>query len=207
MFVSPVYWMDFALKDGTLRTDADSGFARLDWLLEVQMKTVYMYLSTFTARPGELLGSCDSQHNNPTELYAGDPDTVEWNQSVVLNIWSALATRYKDNPTVAAAYGLLNEPVLNFDTNPAYENLKYGFMTKSTTLIDRGQFYHISRCLYLPNVVNGVMSLAEMEHDVQNRGRPVPHRYQRALDDRQIHRHHPRRRAAAAGTDQLLSML
>ena len=44
----------------------------------------------------------------------------------MLNIWSALATRYKDNPTVAA-YGLLNEPVLNFDTNPAYENLKYGF--------------------------------------------------------------------------------
>lgn len=124
----PVYWMDFALKDGTLRTDADSGFARLDWLLEVCDENGIYVLIDFHGAPGGVncWASCGQASTIPTELYAGDPDTVEWNQSVVLNIWSALATRYKDNPTVAA-YGLLNEPVLNFDTNPAYENLKYGF--------------------------------------------------------------------------------
>ncbi|WP_165444045.1 discoidin domain-containing protein [Lachnoclostridium sp. Marseille-P6806] len=31
----PVYWMDFMLKDGTMRTDPYNGFAKLDWLLNV----------------------------------------------------------------------------------------------------------------------------------------------------------------------------
>ncbi len=124
----PVYWMDFALKDGTLRTDADSGFAKLDWLLEECDERGIYVLIDFHGAPGGVncWASCGQASTIPTELYAGDAGAVAWNQSVVLNIWSALATRYKDNPTVAA-YGLLNEPVLNFDTNSAYEDLKYGF--------------------------------------------------------------------------------
>lgn len=76
-------------------------------------------------------------------------------------------------------------------------------------MIDRGFTYYIPPFMIRSNVVNGVMSFAEMENMMYKiEGEDlVPHRYQRALDDRQIHRHHPRRRAAAAGTDQLLSML
>lgn len=124
----PVYWMDFALKDGTLRTDNNSGFAKLDWLLGICQQYGIYVLIDFHGAPGGVncWASCGQASTIPTELYAGDAATVAWNQSVVLNIWSALATRYKDNSTVAA-YGLLNEPVLNFDTNAAYEDLKYGF--------------------------------------------------------------------------------
>lgn len=127
----PVYWMDFALQDGTLRTDENSGFAKLDWLLEVCAKYGIYVLIDFHGAPGGVncWASCGQASTIPTELYAGDAETVAWNQSVVLNIWSSLANRYKDNSTVAA-YGLLNEPVLNFDTNNAYEDLKYGFYDK-----------------------------------------------------------------------------
>jgi len=127
----PVYWMDFALNDGTLRTDPNSGFAKLDWLLEVCREKGIYVLIDFHGAPGGVncWASCGQASTIPTELYAGNPSTVAWNQSVVLNIWRALANRYKDNSTVAA-YGLLNEPVLNFNTNPAYENLKYGFYDK-----------------------------------------------------------------------------
>ena len=84
----PVYWMDFALKDGTLRTDADSGFARLDWLLEVCDENGIYVLIDFHGAPGGVncWASCGQASTIPTELYAGDPDTVEWNQNVVLNI-------------------------------------------------------------------------------------------------------------------------
>lgn len=84
----PVYWMDFALKDGTLRTDADSGFARLDWLLEVCDENGIYVLIDFHGAPGgaNCWASCGQASTIPTELYAGDPDTVEWNQNVVLNI-------------------------------------------------------------------------------------------------------------------------
>lgn len=127
----PTYWMDFALQDGTLRTDSNSGFEKIDWLLDVCAKYGIYVLIDFHGAPGGVncWASCGQASTIPTELYAGDAETVAWNQSVVLRIWAALAERYKDNPVVAA-YGLLNEPVLNFDTNAEYEDLKYGFYDK-----------------------------------------------------------------------------
>lgn len=124
----PVYWMDFALANGTLRTDSNSGFAKLDWLLEVCDENGIYVLIDFHGAPGGVnpWASCGQAGPIPSRLYVGDAAEVAWNQALVIDIWEALATRYKDNPTVAA-YGLLNEPVLNFDTNTAYENLKYGF--------------------------------------------------------------------------------
>ncbi len=57
-------------------------------------------------------------------------------------------------------------------------------------MIDRGFTYYIPPFMIRSNVVNGVMSFAEMENDdVQDRGRgPVPDRHLRALDDRPLHR-------------------
>lgn len=124
----PVYWMDFMHPDGTFRTDSNNGFAKLDWVIQQCAQYGIYVLIDFHGAPGgdNCWASCGEASPVPTKLYAGDDATVAWNQNAVLNIWSALATRYKDNPTVGA-YGLLNEPVLNFDTNAAYEDLKYGF--------------------------------------------------------------------------------
>lgn len=124
----PVYWMDFALKDGTLRTDSYSGFSKLDWLInECQQYGIYILID-FHGAPGGANGWASSGQAGsiPTELFVGDSETVKWNQQLTLKIWSAIASRYKDNPTVAA-YGLLNEPVLSFSSDENLNNIKYNF--------------------------------------------------------------------------------
>lgn len=124
----PVYWMDFALKDGTIRNDANSGFAKLDWLLNLCSQYGIYVLIDFHGAPGGANGWASSGQAGtiPTELFVGDAATVEWNRQVTLNIWTALATRYKNNPTVAA-YGLLNEPVLSFSADDHLDGTKYWF--------------------------------------------------------------------------------
>lgn len=124
----PVYWMDFALKDGTIRTDANSGFAKLDWLLRQCSQYGIYVLIDFHGAPGGANGWASSGQAGtiPTELFIGDAAAVEWNRQITLNIWTALATRYKDNPTVAA-YGLLNEPVLSFSADDHLDGTKYWF--------------------------------------------------------------------------------
>ena len=63
-------------------------------------------------------------------------------------------------------------------------------------MIDRGFTYYVPPFMIRGDVVTGVMSFCrDGEHDVQDRGRgPVPDRHERALDDRQVHRHHSRRK-------------
>lgn len=124
----PVYWMDFALSDGTIRTDSNSGFAKLDWLLNLCRQYGIYVLIDFHGAPGGANGWASSGQAGtiPTELFVGDAAAVGWNRQVTLNIWTALATRYKDNPTVAA-YGLLNEPVLSFSADGHLDGTKYWF--------------------------------------------------------------------------------
>ncbi len=124
----PVYWMDFVLKDGTLRTDTNSGFAKLDWLInECSQYGIYVLID-FHGAPGGANGWASSGQAGtiPTELFSGNASNVQWNQQITLNIWSAIASRYKDNSTVAA-YGLLNEPVLSFSPDENQNNIKYSF--------------------------------------------------------------------------------
>lgn len=124
----PVYWMNFALSDGSIRSDSNSGFAKLDWLLSECSKYGIYVLIDFHGAPGGANGWASSGQAGtiPTELFIGDPETVQWNRDVTLNIWAAIAERYKDNPTVAA-YGLLNEPVLGFSANDHLDGTKYWF--------------------------------------------------------------------------------
>lgn len=124
----PVYWMNFALKDGTIRTDANSGFAKLDWLLEKCSQRGIYVLIDFHGAPGGANGWASSGQAGtiPTELFVGESEQVEWNREVTLRIWTAIAERYKDNPCVAA-YGLLNEPVLTFSADAHLDGTKYWF--------------------------------------------------------------------------------
>lgn len=124
----PVYWMNFALSDGTIRSDSNSGFAKLDWLLSECSKYGIYVLIDFHGAPGGANGWASSGQAGtiPTELFIGESETVQWNRDVTLNIWAAIAERYKDNPTVAA-YGLLNEPVLGFSADDHLDGTKYWF--------------------------------------------------------------------------------
>jgi hypothetical protein len=123
----PVYWMDFALSDGTIRTDSASGFAKLDWIINQCAENGMYVLIDFHGAPGGANGWASSGQAGPipTELFEGNPNVVAWNQQLLIAIWTELATRYKDNPTVGA-YGLLNEPVLGFPETIGQLDIKYG---------------------------------------------------------------------------------
>lgn len=75
----PVYWMNFALKDGTIRTDANSGFAKLDWLLEKCSQRGIYVLIDFHGAPGGANGWASSGQAGtiPTELFVGESEQVE----------------------------------------------------------------------------------------------------------------------------------
>ncbi len=124
----PVYWMNFAYADGTIRNDANSGFAKLDWLIEQCRSRGIYVLIDFHGAPGGSNGWASSGQAGPipTELFSGNAATVEWNRRVTLDIWKAIAQRYKNEPVVAA-YGLLNEPVLTFSGDAHLEGTKYWF--------------------------------------------------------------------------------
>ncbi len=140
----PVYWMDFALKDGTIRTDSNSGFARLDWLLaECAQHGIYVLID-FHGAPGGANGWASSGQAGtiPTELFVGDSETVEWNRRTTLNIWSAISSRYRNNTTVAA-YGLLNEPVLSFSPDSHLDGTKYWFLNEIYNTVRANDPNHI----------------------------------------------------------------
>lgn len=122
----PVYWMDFALRDGTIRTDTASGFQKLDWVIsQCTANDIYVLIDMHGA-PGGANGWASSGQAGPipTELFAGNSNVVAWNQQLLVNIWMEITARYKDNPTVGA-YGLLNEPVLDFPETEEQLNLKF----------------------------------------------------------------------------------
>jgi aryl-phospho-beta-D-glucosidase BglC (GH1 family) len=125
----PVYWMDFALSDGTIRTDAASGFQKLDWVIsQCSANNIYVLIDMHGA-PGGANGWASSGQAGPipTELFAGNSNVVAWNRQLLINIWEEIAARYKDNTTVGA-YGLLNEPVLGFPETTNQLDLKYGLL-------------------------------------------------------------------------------
>nr|MCR5753675.1 discoidin domain-containing protein [Acetatifactor sp.] len=140
----PVYWMDFALKDGTLRSDSNSGFAKLDWLLNECAQYGIYVLIDFHGAPGGANGWASSGQAGtiPTELFVGDANAVDWNRQVTLNIWAALSDRYKNNPTVAA-YGLLNEPVLSFSPDDHLDGTKYWFYNEIYNTVRTNDPNHI----------------------------------------------------------------
>jgi aryl-phospho-beta-D-glucosidase BglC (GH1 family) len=125
----PVYWMDFALSDGTIRTDTASGFHKLDWVIsQCAVNDIYVLIDMHGA-PGGANGWASSGQAGPipTELFTGNSGAVAWNQQLLINIWVEIAARYKDNPAVGA-YGLLNEPVLGFPETGEQLDLKYGLL-------------------------------------------------------------------------------
>jgi aryl-phospho-beta-D-glucosidase BglC (GH1 family) len=140
----PVYWMDFALSDGTIRTDAASGFQKLDWVItQCAAKNIRVLIDMHGA-PGGANGWASSGQAGPipTELFEGDLQTVAWNQQLLVAIWTELATRYKNNPNVCA-YGLLNEPVLGSPETEAQLDLKYGLFDRLYNTIRSIDVNHI----------------------------------------------------------------
>ena len=87
--------------------DDNKGFQKLDWLISICEKYgIYVMLDLHGAPGGQSKNHCTGKAGR-NELYEN-----ENMMNATVELWSAIAERYKDNKTVCA-YDLLNEPQNN----------------------------------------------------------------------------------------------
>ena len=104
----PFYWMEIMYNDGTIKPH---GFDQLDWVIsECSNRDMYVILDLHGA-PGGLNGFITSGQAVTNDLW-----TDATSQQMTIDIWKALANRYKNNPAVAG-YDLMNEPLSSDQTN------------------------------------------------------------------------------------------
>ncbi len=94
-------------------------FELFDWFIaEAKERGMYVILD-FHGAPGSQNGSDHSGVDGrddkfgASEFFFGDSATTEANQQLYYEIWTVIADRYKDEPTVAG-YDLLNEPYCTY---------------------------------------------------------------------------------------------
>jgi len=93
--------------DGSNAETVNPGFKRLDWAVRMaKERDIYVILDLHGAAGGQSMDhSCGTLRKN--ELY-----TDSGYEQITVDLWSAIAKRYKDESAVAA-YDLLNEPQNN----------------------------------------------------------------------------------------------
>lgn len=98
----PIYWMELMKNDGTIKSN---GFDQIDWVInECANRNMYVIIDLHGA-PGGINGFITSGKAFFNEYWEST-----MYQNLTIDIWKAIAERYKNNPTVAA-YDLLNEPL------------------------------------------------------------------------------------------------
>ena len=110
----PFWYRNFMTEDGEWLSDKQdeiSGFARLDWALEMCRKYGLYAILDMHGCPGGQSINHSTGINNKNELY-----TNRDYQKMMERLWTEIAKRYKDNPCVAA-YDIMNEPHNNGGNN------------------------------------------------------------------------------------------
>lgn len=106
----PFWYRNFMNSEGnwfTVRHDDNPGFKRLDKIIEqCAAHGLYVILDMHGCPGGQSMNQSTGVAGK-NELYNN-----EKNLSVMENLWTAIAERYKDNPIIAA-YDIMNEPMNN----------------------------------------------------------------------------------------------
>lgn len=97
----PFGWKDLITEDGTL---LEEGFARLDWFVDSAARNGLYTILDLHGAPGSQNGRDHSGETRWAKTFHED----KWLQ-LSCRLWTAVATRYRDNRWVAA-YDLVNEP-------------------------------------------------------------------------------------------------
>ena len=106
--------------------DDNKGFQKLDWLISICEKYgIYVMLDLHGAPGGQSKNHCTGKAGR-NELYEN-----EEMMNATIDLWCAIAERYKDNKTVCA-YDLLNEP----QNNGGYEG-DYNWAAESEDAVSR----------------------------------------------------------------------
>jgi len=95
--------------DGSAANTTNPGFQRLDWAIDMcRQRGIYVMLDLHGA-----VGGNSTNHSTGT-IGVNDLYTNDISLQATLELWKALAYRYKDDPVVCA-YDLMNEPQNNND--------------------------------------------------------------------------------------------
>ena len=131
----PINWLDFMDVDGAW---LDSGWARLDWVIEECGKRRIYVILDMHAVPGGASPWASSGH-------AGDDGNGQnpngfWTnprfQDLTAEIWARIAARYKGRAAVAG-YDLINEPLYCYDEAPVPGQAYSEAALKKAALFDR----------------------------------------------------------------------
>ena len=122
----PFYWMEVMNNDGTIKAN---GFNQLDWVIaQCKSRGMYVILDLHGA-PGGINGFITSGQASANNYWS---DATS--QQMTINLWKAIAQRYKTNPAVAA-YDLLNEPLSSNQTLYPISNF-YNSLYQQVRVID-----------------------------------------------------------------------
>lgn len=126
----PFWYRNFMTEDleWTSENHNDNrGFQKLDWLIDTCEKYgIYVILDMHGAPGGQSKNHCTGKAGR-NELYEN-----EKMMDATVELWCAIAERYKNNKTVCA-YDLLNEP----QNNGGYENEDYFYAAESEEATSR----------------------------------------------------------------------
>jgi len=140
----PIYWENMMNRDGSMKSDAVS-FRKLDWLVsEASNRGIYVLLDLHGV-PGNMNGWHSGGREGANELWT-NPTYQSW----TVQLWQRLATRYKDNPTIAG-YDLLNEPVSNSGSLSISQ--MYDRLYKAVRAIDTNHMIYVEAFGYWNNIV------------------------------------------------------
>lgn len=125
----PFWYRNFMTEDLEWLTENHNdnyGFQKLDWLISTCEKYgIYVMLDLHGAPGGQSMNHCTGKAGR-NELYEN-----EEMMNATVELWCAIAERYKDNKTVVA-YDLLNEP----QNNGGYEG-EYSWTAESEEAVTR----------------------------------------------------------------------
>ena len=125
----PFWYRNFMTEDLEWLTENHNdnrGFQKLDWLISTCEKYgIYVMLDLHGAPGGQSMNHCTGKAGR-NELYEN-----EEMMTATVNLWCAIAERYKNNKTVVA-YDLLNEP----QNNGGYEG-EYSWAAESEDAVSR----------------------------------------------------------------------
>lgn len=125
----PFWYRNFMTEEGEWLTEDMSenpGFKQLDWLIsQCEKYGIYVILDMHGAPGGQSMNHCTGKAGR-NELYED-----EGKMDTAVELWNAIAQKYKDNKTVAA-YDLLNEP----QNNSGYEG-DYAWAAESEDAVTR----------------------------------------------------------------------
>ena len=125
----PFWYRNFMTEDLkwlTTNHDDNEGFKKLDWLISICEKYgIYVMLDLHGAPGGQSKNHCTGKAGR-NELYE-NKETL----NATVELWCAIAERYKDNKAVVA-YDLLNEP----QNNGGYDG-EYSWSAESEDAVSR----------------------------------------------------------------------